>query len=106
MCLPCAKVVIDQGNRIEAEIDRRLATLKQVRGCALASVMMAPSVTVDEEMEDIVLRAGERFLSALKEAAESYAVVLTGMEKEARKKWPNNDGEKYERKLGKSGSSK
>lgn len=106
MCLPCAKHIIDQGNRIEAETDRRLATLKQVRGCATASVMLAPSVAVDEEMEEIVLRAGERFLVAIKEATESYAVVLMGLEKEARKKWPNNDGEKYEQKIAKSDERK
>lgn len=99
MCLPCAKQVIDQGNRVEAEVDRRLATLKQVRGCALASVMLAPDTAVDEEMEEIVLRAGDRFLATIKEATEAYAVVLTGLEREARKKWPNGEGDKYERKL-------
>lgn len=101
MCLACAKVIIDQANRVEADVDRRLATLRQVRGCALASVMLAPDTAVDEEMEEIVLRAGDRYLAAIKEATEAYAVVLTGLEREARKKWPNKEGEKYEQKLSK-----
>lgn len=96
--LPCYKAAMDGRARTDSDVSKSLVNLKQVLDCLKNTATVSPETTFDIEMQNLFLEAGKRFQVAVYTAAEAYATVATGLEREARKRWPDGEGVDYEHK--------
>lgn len=94
----CYKEVLDGRARTDAEASKSLRTLEQVLDCLQNTMTVSPETAFDEEMEEKFLTAASKFVSEAKQSAESYAVIITELEEQVRKKWPWSATEIGERK--------
>ena len=90
----CYKEVLDTKSRVDVEVTKNLIVVRQVGDCMQVTMSAAPAYTFDEEMEDIYIEAANRYAASIKQAAEAYTTIMVGLEKEARKRWPEEMEEK------------